>query len=235
MKDEDEDGGGAPATLAASALQALSAGLAKVVSQSTPRSGHHVLLRMQRDGAWVHGRDDTEVEEGSRWAVNPMALAHGFVCWARPDQGGGRKLGEVMTPITQPKPERTALEDLGARWEEQFGAQLKCVEGTDKSLQVLYLTSSQGGRDAMIDLLESIRQRLETVTDGTFVPVVELNSDSYAHPNYGKIWKPVLRVVDWLDMDGKGAAAKSAPATPPAPAGAAANPGAPVRRRRQAA
>ena len=36
--------------------------------------GGKPLLRLLRDGIWVYGQENIEVQEGSHWAVNPMQL-----------------------------------------------------------------------------------------------------------------------------------------------------------------
>ena len=31
---------------------------------------------------------------------------------------------------------------------------------------------------------------------------MQLEKDSYPHPQYGKIWTPMLTIVDWMPLDG---------------------------------
>jgi hypothetical protein len=39
------------------------------------------ILKMDRTGHWVFGADQTEVEDGSLWAVNPFSFVHGYIAW----------------------------------------------------------------------------------------------------------------------------------------------------------
>ena len=49
------------------------------------------IVKMDKGGHWVFGADQTEIEEGSTWAVNPLSFVHGFIAW-----GDGEVLGEKM-------------------------------------------------------------------------------------------------------------------------------------------
>ena len=40
-----------------------------------------VIIKMDKTGHWVFGADQTEVESGSKWAVNPFSFIHGFIAW----------------------------------------------------------------------------------------------------------------------------------------------------------
>ena len=43
------------------------------------------FLKMGKDGLWVHGQDATLIEKDSDWAINPLSVGHGYVCWSRPN------------------------------------------------------------------------------------------------------------------------------------------------------
>ena len=48
-----------------------------------------------------------------------------------------------------------------------------------------------------------VRDRLNGGQHGGKVsPIVQLENDSYPHQQYGKIWIPVLTIVDWMSLDG---------------------------------
>ena len=86
-----------------------------------------------------------------------------------------------------------------------------------------------GGIQAVAGLIEAVRDRLNGGQhDGKVSPIVLLEKDSYPHPQYGKIWMPVLTIVDWMPLDGPAPAPASPP--PPPPPSAAEQP----RRRRVA-
>lgn len=201
-------------TSAAGALAALGnlkQGLQNV--QSGIRvAGGEPILRMGRDGIWIYGADNVEVEDGSTWAINPMSLTHGFICWKVIPEGSKEKpelLGEETRSMFQPLPNKDSLPDYGHPWAEVLSVQLKCVSGEDEGEQVLYKTSSTGGLRAMKELIGSIMEAIDKHPE-TPVPVVQLKSDSYPHKQYGKTYFPVIAIENWVSMDG--VAEEAAPA-----------------------
>ena len=84
-----------------------------------------VILKMDKGGHWIYGAEQTEVESDSTWAVNPFSFIHGYIAW-----GDGEVLGEMMVPVTEPKPELPPVPH-GAKkgWEVQVGMSLKCLSG----------------------------------------------------------------------------------------------------------
>jgi hypothetical protein len=157
-----------------------------------------VILKMDKRGDWVFGADQTEVDDGTLWAVNPFSFVHGYIAW-----GDGEVLGEKMVSVSQPLPEMDAA-PAGAKrgWETQVGMSLKCISGPDNGLEVRYNVTSVGGKRAVQGLAVAIAQQVES--DQTKpVPVVMLKRDHYTHKSYGKIYTPVFEVQEWMSMDGK--------------------------------
>jgi hypothetical protein len=188
---------------ALAALGNLKQGLQNV--QSGIRvAGGEPILRMGRDGIWIYGADNVEVEGGSTWAINPMSLTHGFICWKVIPEGSKEKpelLGEETRSMFQPLPNKDSLPDYGHPWAEVLSVQLKCVSGEDEGGQVLYKTSSTGGLRAMKELITSITEAIDKHPE-TPVPVVALESDSYPHKQYGKTYFPVINIQSWVSMEG---------------------------------
>ena len=156
-----------------------------------------VILKMDKRGDWVFGADQTEVDEGTLWAVNPFSFVHGYIAW-----GDGEVLGEKMVSVSQPLPEMEPA-PAGAKrgWETQVGMSLKCISGPDNGLEVRYNVTSVGGKRAVQGLAVAIAQQVES--DQTKpVPVVTLKRDHYTHKSYGKIYTPVFEVQEWMSMDG---------------------------------
>lgn len=156
-----------------------------------------VILKMDKRGDWVFGADQTEVDDGTLWAVNPFSFVHGYIAW-----GDGEVLGEKMVSVSQPLPEMEAA-PAGAKrgWETQVGMSLKCISGPDNGLEVRYNVTSVGGKRAVQGLAVAIAQQVES--DQTKpVPVVMLKRDHYTHKSYGKIYTPVFEVQEWMSMDG---------------------------------
>lgn len=191
----------ATAGTAMALLQGLKKNIANV-QQTLVKKGGEPFLRLLKDGSWVYGQEDVEVEEGSAWAVNPMSIMHGYSCWRRgegADNSGG-PLGEAMVPASMPLPDLASLPDFtkeGGRWDQTFSFSLKCMTGEDRGEQVLYKTNSVGGIAAVDKLLTEIGLQIDS--DPTkLVPVVILDSESYNHKKHGKTYTPIIAVKDWL-------------------------------------
>jgi len=183
---------------------ALLKGFKKVQQRQELATTDVSYLKLDKAGIWTYGSEEIEVEEGSRWAINPATMATGFAAWDE-----STKVGEEMEAITSDNVVlRGKLPDVGASWSPQTAMQLKCLSGEDKGAEVLYSTTSKGGVKAFKTMVTAITARIESGNPGV-VPIVEMQVDSYKHKKYGKIFTPELKVVDWLSMD-----AKEAPDTP---------------------
>jgi hypothetical protein len=188
---------------ALAALGNLKAGLANV-KRETHIKGGEPILRMGTDGKFIFGAENIEVEDGSTWAINPLSIQHGWVCWKVIPEGSKESpelLGEEMRGMFDPKPNKDALPDYGHPWNEQITFQLRCISGEDEGEQTIYKTSSQGGKRAALELMDAVGAQLDKDMSKP-VPVVELKSDHYKHKQYGKTYFPVFEVVGWVSMDG---------------------------------
>jgi hypothetical protein len=180
-----------------------------------------VIIKMDKTGHWVFGAEQTEIEDGSTWAVNPFSFVHGYIAW-----GDGEVLAEKMVSVSQPLPE-LEVAPPGAKkgWETQVGMSIKCLDGEDKGMEARYTTTSVGGKKGVQALAVAIATQVEK-DQSKPVPVVELGKEHYTHKSYGRIFTPVFKVLEWVSMDGE-AQAEEAPAIEAPEAEAA-----PARRRR---
>jgi hypothetical protein len=200
---------------ALTSLQALGATLAKVDTSSiSGRSGLPMLqFKREGDGRWSFGQKRTIAENNSRWAVNPLTFKWGFICF----DGANKVIGDRLVSVAQAKPNVAELPDTGFKWQEQWAVNLKCLDGADADTEVVYKPTTVGGIQAVAGLIEMVRDRLDTGEHGgKVVPIVHLEKDSYPHPQYGKVWTPLLTFVDWMSIEGP-APAPAAPAPAPAP------------------
>jgi hypothetical protein len=212
------------------AVASLSQSLRKL--EADVGSAGVVILKMDKTGHWVFGADQTEIEDGSQWAINPFSFVHGFIAW-----GDGEVLGEKMVSVSDPLPELdTAPPGAKKGWETQVGMSLKCLNGEDAGMEARFTTTSVGGKRAVQALAVSIAEQVET--DQTKpVPVVALDTEHYQHKSYGRIYTPAFKVLEWVSINGDEPSAETAPAVEaaaPAPAPAP-EPASSGRRRRVAA
>jgi hypothetical protein len=170
-------------------------------------AGGSVIIKMDKTGHWVFGADQTEVEDGSSWAINPFSFVHGVIAW-----GDGEVLAEKMLSVADPLPELDEAPPAAKRgWEKQVGMSLKCITGDDKGMEARFSTTSVGGKRAVQELAIKIADQVDK--DQTKpVPVVRLNKEHYQHKSYGRIYTPVFEVISWVSMEGEEATEEAAPA-----------------------
>ena len=180
-----------------------------------------VIIKMDKTGHWVFGADQTEAEDGAKWAVNPFSFCHGFIAW-----GEGEVLAERMVSVSEPLPEVEAAPPGAKRgWETQVGMSLKCLTGEDEGMEARYTVTSVGGKRAVQSLAVAIANAVDA-DQSKPVPVVLLKKEHYQHKSYGRIYTPIFEIVEWMGMDGS---------TPEAAEEAYAEASQPARRRRVAA
>jgi hypothetical protein len=161
------------------------------------------ILKMDKTGHWVFGADQTEIEDGSLWAINPFSFVHGYIAW-----GDGEVLGEKMVSVSQPLPELDAAPPNAKKgWEVQVGLSLKCISGGDKGTEARFTTTSVGGKRAVQTLAVALADQVEKDQDKP-VAIVLLKKEHYQHKSYGRIYTPVFEVKEWISMDGEPAAAE---------------------------
>ena len=174
------------------------AGLA--ASASTVKNTGGDLYMKFAKGDWSYGVEETAPESDSVWAINPNSFQHGWTAWGSKGRGNeGANVGEKMVSATQPLPLESDLPDVNGDWSSCIGMQLRCLNGEDAGLQVLFKSSSVGGRNAYASIIEQLVERAQA-GEQKLVPVVRLESDSYKHSKYGKLFTPILKVDHWLSM-----------------------------------
>ena len=170
--------------------KALKSNLANVADVGT------VIIKMDKTGHWVYGGDQTEVQEGSEWAVNPFSFVHGYIAW-----GNSEVLGEKMVPVTEPLPElEPAPANAKRGWELQVGFEMTCINGDDKGLVARFTSTSTGGKRALQSLGTEISEHINVDQD-TPVAIVSLATDHYSHKSYGKVYTPVFEIVRFESMN----------------------------------
>ena len=193
------------------AVASLATSLRKLESAAGPAG--IVILKMDRTGHWVFGADQTEVEDGSHWAVNPFSFVHGFIAW-----GDGEVLGEKMASVSDPLPELDAAPP-GAKkgWETQVGMSLKCISGEDAGMEARFTTTSVGGKRAVQELAVAIAAQVEKDQTAP-VPIVTLGNEHYQHKSYGRIYTPSFGILEWVSLTADAPVVAETAVEAPAPA-----------------
>lgn len=193
----------------------MASALAMSAGTAGTGGGSDLFMRFTKFGEWTFGSDNTEAEEDSVWAVNPIGFTHGFIAWDQDNTSNG-PTGELMVSATQPMPAQDELPDVAGSWAKCVGIALRCTNGEDEGIQVVFKTSSTGGRKAYAELVQAVVAQLAK-DPGSPVALVSLANDHYIHKTFGKIFTPEINVVGWADMDGEAAAAEEEePAEEPA-------------------
>ena len=123
---------------------------------ATPQTGgDFAYLKMNKQGEWLYGGDETEVDSESFFVIDPASYVQGYVAWY-----DGELINEVMsvagqTPTlaadlpTLPDKPKTVTDPKGCVWATQVAFALKGVEGEEEGVQLLYKVSSKGGMGAV--------------------------------------------------------------------------------------
>lgn len=161
-------------------------------------NGRDLLRLDKKDGCWLFGQDGIELEDGALVAVNPGSFMHGFISWA---SKGGNILGENMTPVTHPAPNRAELPNTGEKWDEQLSFEAQIITGEDAGVTLLYKTTAHGGKAFIRSVMRRIVSKMSEGPN-FIVPALTLSSTSYEHKVYGLVFKPEFDVAYWLSFQG---------------------------------
>ena len=203
----------APAGGALASIASLAAALANVPI-GIGRTGLPMMLFKSREdgGTWGFGQRRTIPEEGSRWAVNPLTIQWGCISFG----DGNKVVGERLVPITQPKPLIADMPDTTFPWTEEWSVNMKCLDGADAGVEVIFKATTDGAIKAIVLLVDELRNRLNGGQHGgKIVPIALLEKGSYQHVKHGPTPFPVLNTVDWMPLDGPAPTPAPAEPTPP--------------------
>lgn len=180
----------------------MAANLAASIHAVGGAGGSETYMKFTKFGEWVYGMEGTETQEGSIWAVNPAQFLHGWTAWGTEAHGtDGQNVGEHMVNAGMAYPSEADLPQVKGNWSKAIAMMLRCTTGEDKGTQVLFKSNSLGGRKAYAGLIQKVVERIQA-GETEVVALVELESDSYQHGTYGKIFTPVMKIVGWTGLDG---------------------------------
>lgn len=153
-----------------------------------------------KTGGWLMGKDELEVDS-EEVIINLAACRHGFVRWGEMPPAKAYSL--INEPLPTPPEDKVGI-DFSTKQERLFSAQAaRQLEGrfVDEELgEFVFDTNSMGGVERVDELIAKAIARLSEGTAFVF-PKVALEEDFYKRPD-GKVFKPLLTVVAWCDMDG---------------------------------
>ena len=168
-------------------------------------------LRMDKSGEWTYGAEQDEVPAGTQFGVNPSSFQRGVVAWQ--DTKGGApaaKLDERMYSVFDESPADPGEHPKGSRgWEAQFGFSMIAINGGKLAgTELQYRSSSDGGKRAIAALIAEVAEGAPG--NPGKMPLIVLDSRSYKHASYGKIYAPVFKLVKWVPIPQDKAAVKTA-------------------------
>lgn len=144
-------------------------------------------------GEFLYGMEENSVEPDERFVANMESVKRGFICW-----GNKQVLGEEMAPVSSghriTKASLPDHSDQDGEWAEQTSIEFTALE--DNEL-MLFKTSSFGGRASVGALTKAFIDRIKS-GEKACVPVVEMHSSYYKHKEYGRVYTPEFKIVDWL-------------------------------------
>ncbi len=196
------------------ALNAQETALAKLAVSVTktqherPRVGMDPFMKMGKDGTWVYGQTNIEVQPGSLWAIDPFSYRFGYTCWTDYDAALKKKnenKGKVTValgadPVDPNNLPKHIDPDTGQEWtwSQVVEVCLTCVNGEDTGTKAVYQTSSMGGLRVLSEYLDKL---MPNIAEGKPIAIIELKSDSYPHPQWGKTYVPELVYNQWSALD----------------------------------
>jgi hypothetical protein len=166
------------------------------------------LLKFSKQGEYAISDIDT-IPTGTKCVAHCDLMELGFVKWTdgRPTD---RKVGLVADGFVPPRkddlPDRDEstweISDTGEKrdpWAFQMSVPVTRLDAGGETYQ--FTAGSKGGLRCLSALTRAYGKRVAEKTPG--LPIVELQSDSYKHRTYGKIFFPVMHIVGWTGADGK--------------------------------
>jgi len=155
-------------------------------------------------GEWQAGQNSDEVPLGTLLVANMQELSIGWIRWEN-GSPAERRLNLLTSGV---KPERR--DELGyddqTEWETNddgdpqdpwnFTNELPMAD-PKTGTQYTFSASSKGSIGCIGNVCKTYA-RLYKDKPG-LVPVMELKRDSYIHRKHGKLYVPVLEIVDWVE------------------------------------
>lgn len=172
------------------------------------------ILRLDKDtGEFIFGEGDTYLAEDDLVAVMPTSFKEGWIAFTDKNDLAETVNGDAadfLFPIGKAPTEDDMYDnhplELPKRGREpEYKHQLACemviVSGPNKGEELVYKTTSTGGRRMMAKLAAEIGRKMER-GDELCVPVVELFSSSYHNKKFNsRVYNPEFDIEEWVSLD----------------------------------
>lgn len=148
-----------------------------------------MLLKLDKGtGAWLYGQESFPLDTAI--LIDPASFQHGVIAW-----GDKRDIiGERMSPLGTPCPTADGLPPGDYKYQLSFGAAIPAT-----NTQLIYKTTAQGGIEFVELLGGTIGMHIKADPAAPRIAQITLSNTSYQHRSYGRIYKPVFVVDDWVD------------------------------------
>lgn len=162
-------------------------------------------------GDWLAGEDNAEIPNGTKLVANMDQLLTGWVKWAegKPD----KQIMGLVAEGFQPPPRSTLGDTDESLWEVWADGRpndpwVKTVylimkePGVDVEAEeqlFTFTTSSDGGHRCIGDVAAKYGRHMRT--NPGEMPIIELGVEVYEHAQYGRIKKPIMKVVGWEPVE----------------------------------
>lgn len=170
-------------------VNALAKGMASALGELATSDATH--LKMEKTGGWIFGADEIDIDPNTTWVVHPGSLRRGFICWE-----DAQIIGEEMALLSAVPIMLSDLPETGKKWDTQIGFDVRCMSDHD-GIALAYSASSKGAQRAFKTLVAAILGRINAKEEA-YWPIVTLESESYKHKTYGKIYNPKFVIDEWV-------------------------------------
>jgi hypothetical protein len=152
------------------------------------------FLGLDAAGRWKYGQDSIQPEPGALWGVDLKSAKWGYVAWV-----DNKPAGQFMCSVSEKRPRTLDLDEPTLPWQDQVSFEMTCLTGDDAGTRVLFKQSSDGGKRAFLNLINTAKQTLRTPQAlKNYVPVVQLDKETYFHEGFKRdVTKPLLKLVSW--------------------------------------
>lgn len=185
--------------------------LARAADAIPVGSGGLPILKLEQEGKdagyFSFGEEATPVSDDDLWAVNPLFVQRGYICFSQKNEVLGEQLRSITAepvdfdklPVHYGRDKRG--KEIELEWQPQIVLHMQCIAGPNEGASVVYKPTSGGGLKLCKTILHAIAKQLAKGADKP-VPTGYLSAEDYKHKGFNKkIWNPLFDFDKWVDME----------------------------------